>query len=269
MNNNPSGATRPGYYPDLKWICGLLAAFGLGLTLLLSTLSVLTSQAVLVPIASGVVTNLLTQNNQGSNQDATALITALKKQPGDTVYPIPGQPVSLSKQELDSIKPAELMPLAIERLATSYYELGVDGVIAQQQLTGEQRAAVEGQAGLLKYLNKNTHDKIASVARVAAWVTLLPFIGLIFFSYSLGRLVSPGVVLLLVALPGTILTGLAYATKVGDSGGSGPIPYLSPAATQQLAQAVFPVFATTCLASLVLLVIALVWRMIRALRSGG
>lgn len=195
-------------------------------------------------------------------QQLAELVEKLKQEPGDVVHPIPGQPTSLTKTELDSLSAEEIRHTIFERLAQSYYRRGFQGVAADQQASTEQLQIAEKQAGLLKFVNQETNTKIFQFFLIIALISLLPLIGLIYFSYRVGRLISPGLVLFFIPLPGALLSAAIASSPPHSQPADGPFAALPPEAATLIGRNLLPGFAVPCLIGLFLLFLAVIWGLI-------
>jgi hypothetical protein len=145
----------------------------------------------------------------------------------------PSRDVTITKQELATLPPRELRLKIFRQVVEPFYIQGVDG-LAAQAATPEEGAKIKQQAGALRLLNRQTHDRLGELLKWTVGVTVLFLVGLIGFSWHWGRLASPGLVMVLTALPGALFL-LVVASAAG--GGGGPVQQLSPALTRSIAQA--------------------------------
>ena len=250
---------RPYWHVDAKWVCGLLFALGLGLTLNLIMAWRLTAPEVAVPVATEVVASLFSPDGL----DETASINELRQQaaaqPGEIVQvPVGSQSVTLTKQELATLSPREIRLKIFRQVVEPFYNLGVDGVAAQAG-TPDEQAKFKQQAGLLGLLNRQTHDRIWTLVLWTGGVSLVFLIGLVGFSWHWGRLASPGVVILLTALPGALFA--VALTTVG-----GGAAHVSQDLMRQVVGMLVLPYAVAAGAGLLLLLVAGVGRLAVRLR---
>ena len=64
------------------------------------------------------------------------------------------------------------------------------------------RAAVSQGVGVLSFFSLQTHQLLQRILTILALVSLALAVPLVYFSFGLGRLTSPGCVLLVASLPG-------------------------------------------------------------------
>lgn len=266
-------ATRPYWHVDLKWICGILFTFVLVGALLAAALTTLTRREVAVPVGASVLKNVLISFSERSEEHSEGeilneeqkkqqFIEELRAQPGDPVQPIPHQPATLTRVELETLPADQLVDLLFYRLAENYYVLGVDGVIAQQNLSPQEAEQARNQASLLRLINQDTHELLNNLRIWLMVLALLPLIGLVYFSHGAGRLVSPGLVLFFVGLPGTLITAIITYIPKGDRAES-PIPFLSPELATEVGRSLFATFAAASISGLILLVGAVIVGLLR------
>jgi hypothetical protein len=251
---------RPYWHVDAKWVCGLLFFASLTATLFLYTLSTLTRRDIAVPATTYVVANMFSRNGLDDTTEINEIKQNVKNIPGESYSPVSG--ATVPKSDLYTLSPRQFRLKAFEQVVAPIYDRTPT---ASGQTTSDQD--LMKQAGVLAFLNKNTHAALQNAFLAALTVAALLLPGLVFFSHRLGRLVSPGLVMVLAALPGAILAGLltiAVTSQPPYGGPSGPLSYLPPETLVNLSRALAPVLIGVFALGLALLLIAatakLVWR---------
>jgi hypothetical protein len=249
---------RPYWHVDAKWVCGLLFMAGLWVSLLLYCIRTLTSEKVAVPLATSVVATMFSRDGLDATNDLDEFKQKAADTPGDFVEPLPG--VKISKVDLNSLPPRELRLKIFEQVVRPYYELGLDGVAKQSGGDVATQQKIKEQGFALGFVNKKTHHQIDLAFMYVLGLTLLPLLGLILFSHRFGRLVSPGLILLFVPLPGAIFfTVLASA---GGGGKDGPLAAVDPVMLKQVAATLAQPYQWAVVAGLALLISAAIGKIV-------
>jgi hypothetical protein len=220
----PTPHARPYWHVDAKWICGILFALGLLASLLLYIASTLTSEKVAVPVATQIVAGMFSRNGLDDDSDLEEFKQKALKQPGEQVETLPG--AFVSKTDLRTLSPRELRLKIFKQVVEPYYQLGAKGVAAKQSSDPAKQAQIEQQAGLLAYFNKSTHESLQRLFFISLAFLLLPLAGLVYFSAGFGRLVSPGLILVLLTFPGAfaslmLAVSSSSSKPVGGESGQG------------------------------------------------
>lgn len=228
----PAPKQRHYWHADLKWISGIVLACSLGISLALLALGNVTAKNVAVPVATQAVASIYSPAGLDDAQGFAQLRKLAIAQPGNTVQPIPGLPATITDQQLRDMSPREVRLHIFQQVVASHYEQG---------LSADAREQFRSKAGLLGLLTKQTHQNVQGWF----WLSLLPLIlslaAAVYFSRRLGRLVTPGVVALLVAgWPAVVLVSGALAPPTAR----GALP---PETLQQLASAAYPPYLVTAL----------------------
>jgi hypothetical protein len=254
MNNHN---VRPYWHVDLKWICGILFAVGLGVSLLLFLAATLTSKRIAVPIATEVAASMVSRNGLDDTTDIDEFKKKAAAQPGEAVETLPG--IFVTKADLATLSPRELRLKIFAQVVTPYYELGAKGVAAKQTNDPQEQANIEQQVGVMGLLNQQTHDGLQRSFWISLGALVLPLIGLIRFSAGWGRLVSPGIIMAVMTFPGAVgavIFEIAKRSSKPAGGGGSPIPNVSPESLQMIAAAVLPMYVTVFIMGATLLTIA-------------
>jgi hypothetical protein len=254
----PTPHIRPYWHVDAKWICGLIFGLLALASLVLFALMTLTSRDIAVPLATQVAAGMFSRNGLDDASELEEFKQKAAKQPGDKVETLPG--VFITKADLATLPPRELRLKIFRQVVEPYYELGAKGVAAKQSADPAKQANIERQAGVLGLINQQTHDKLRQLFLISLALVVLPLAGLVYFSAGFGRLVSPGLVLVLLTWPAAIaflVLQIAKNSSKPVGGEGGPV---SPETLQLALGAVLPGLALVFLLGLILLLGAAVGR---------
>lgn len=253
--------TRPYWHVDLKWVCGILLVICLSISLGLHVVSKLTSRDVGVPLATLVVASLFSPDGLDSDEgleEIKAEYAGLA--PTEVIHPIEGQPVTITKHDLDTLTPRDLRLKIFGQVVERVYD---DGVEALAEETAEetarspdQQAEIRSEAGLFNLFSADVHQRLQGFFWLSLVPTLALLAGVVYFSHRWGRLVSVGVALLFVTfVPAVILLVGRIASGHAGEGAEGPAALFNneaaAGAVRALEPAVLPVFALGLLLPLV------------------
>lgn len=232
---------RPYWYVDLKWITGILLFFSLGVSLLLAASYNVTKKDVATEAGTLVVASLFSPDGIDAAEDLTPLRQQLVMDPDKTIAPIPNFPgATITEQDMNDLSPRELRLKIFRQVIAPIYDKGVEGAAKEFTSDPVQQKKFINDAQLLQLLTDRTHKMIGGMLLMTTGVTMVLAAAVIFFSWRWGRLVSPGLVTLLVSIPGTFLgLLLSYPPKNGDTGGVNALP---PEAAGMLSVAVGSVY---------------------------
>jgi hypothetical protein len=245
---------RPYWHVDFKWVFGILAFASLWGGLLLNAFSTLTEKPNATAITSSVVSNILTTNGIDTATGIEQLKAQAAQLPDGAVLSVPNLPeIKISKEELLSKSSDEIKALALSQLTGPLYEQGLSKTSETVTQTDAQKQSFTQQAGILGVISKQTHEWLAIASKVALATSIIWFVGLIYFSSGWGRLVSPGVVLLLASPVGAAVgTLLEILSKKNDS----LLSFLPQSVMSNLASAINGTYRIALFAGLGLLAIA-------------
>jgi hypothetical protein len=210
---------RPYWHVDAKWVCAILALFALGLALMFYTLSTITKRDFAVKASATVIANLFSREGLDSTEGLNELRKKAQNTPGNTVTPIEQFPeITISKQDIQNLEPRELRIKLFSQLTGTVYDKGLEGAADEFTNNPEDREEFINQASTLSVFTYSTHQAMKQMFWVTLFISLFLLAGVIYFSAGWGRLVSPGLLLLLVGIPGSII-GLLIANASGNEGG--------------------------------------------------
>lgn len=252
---------RPHWHLDLKWICGLLAAFFLTLTSMLFLLSQLTSEKVAVPLATEVVATLFSRDEGGVDDESD--IEELKRQvseDGMIALPLGDYEVTITEEQLDELSPREIRLHIFRQVVEPYYYQGARGVAETLSDDSERQEEIVQEAGLLSLINADTHRMITNWLWVSLGLSLVALFGLVWFSYRWGQLVSLGVVFTLVSFAPSLILLIfkVAASSTGQSSGSSTL--LENETVLSLVNALTPVYWTVFGLGFLFLMVAFIGR---------
>lgn len=198
---------RPYWHVDAKWLFGIFFTVSLFISLVTFSLVRLTSEKTIVPLASFIVASQFSQSGLDDPKD----IEEFKRkniQSGQSVfYPLTGQPVTITKQELNTLSPRQLRLRIFEQVV---------GPIYSQPRTEESLK----ELGVLAFLNFETHNLIYRIFLMSLILSFLTGLGLIAFSHGYSRFISPAVPLILLGFaPSIVLFLLQNTSSPQDNNG--------------------------------------------------
>lgn len=232
-NNKP----RPYWHVDVKWIFGIFSTFFLSVSLLLFIFSTLTSEKIAIPLGTYIVASQFSRNGLDDPKEIEEAKKKFLKSGQDVFYPLGDKNVKITKDELETLSPREIRLKIFRQIVEPYYLLGPEGVAKRTTNDQKEQQKIKNQAGLLGLINKQTHETISGIFKMSIIPAVLSLIGLVFFSYQYGRLISPAVIFLLVSVVPSTLFFLIRVTKppLDAHGRSEGIPFLPYEVVQDLA----------------------------------
>jgi hypothetical protein len=244
---------RPYWHVDAKWVCALLLALLLAVTLPVISLYRLTCKEP----ATKIMTYTFAGMTSPDGIDSESGLDEIKQrvlQNGSETITTSGIKVTFTANDVNTLSPRELRLKAFGDFASRFYDQGAKGFAKSQGFDEAAASKFEKDSAAISVLTLSTHKFVGNIMIVIVIFDLLLAAGVVFFSHRFGRLVSLGTVLLLVGLPGVLLSIISSShstvagtarTEVVSSGMDmigNLISYISPL--------VVPYFASTYLASL-------------------
>ena len=204
MSETARECARPYWHVDAKWVCALFLVVALGFTVLIVGLLRITAQGPAVDtlsraMAAGYRPGPLEAGGQVDRvrQEFEALVER-------AVGSLFGVQPSPSDSEAASTQPGPSAE-ALRPIAEAYYTRGSSAarrVATERESTVPFARLVPGDQGLWSFFTLRMHEVLKRVGWAAGAASLLLALAVISFSSRFGRLGSPGVVLLVVGLPG-------------------------------------------------------------------
>ena len=248
---------RPYWHVDAKWVFGILLFFALITTLLLSTLIKLTDENNGPKLAAIAIGSLFIREDTIENEEA---IRAEIRKQGGAIRPIPFMPkVVITEADLE-LSLNDIKIKVFQPLTTEMYQNGIEATAAKYAPDEESRKKFINDAFAFRILTKKSHEALVSQFNMLVIVCLVLLAGFIYFSAGWGRLANPGLLLLAVSLPGSLLALLvANPPKDGDGG---PLAFLPPALAQEFGLILGQTYQPVAIWGLVLLAAALIGKIV-------
>lgn len=200
----PSDKPRPYWHKDAKWVLSLLLCVVLGLWLLLAVVHKATSRDVAVDTMTGLITFGVAQHGQVDQQAVDELRRKIAESPTKSIQPIEGFPITIAEADLQ-LPPDQLVDKIFRQLTVKLYDKGARQLAEEQTSDKAQQDKFVNDASAIALFSKEGHDKVGTWLLVTALTVLILMIGTAWFSHGFGRLVTPGLVILVVSLPGFII----------------------------------------------------------------
>lgn len=240
---------RPYWHVDAKWVCGLLLLLFLGTSLLLYSLANLTNEKNGPRLAALIVGSMFIRGDD--QQLKTDAREELAKQ-GGVIRPLPNMPsVTITEKDLE-LTPTEIKLKVFMPLTETIYQNGVGGTADQFAKTPEEREKFVKDAAVFNLFTKTTHDTLKKFFNITILLSLLFLLGVIYFSAGWGRLANPGLLLLVVSLPGSLLA-MAILNTPKDGKDGAALGFLPPEFGQQVGNALSQSYNRTATMGLLLL----------------
>ena len=219
MFKHNSAQPRPYWHVDAKWISGILLFFSLSACLLFYNLSNLTVRDTAVKLSASVMASLFSKNGLDDEANAAGLRQQVTQSASETVMPIPQFPtITLTKQQVASLSARDLQLAIFSQITGPIYDQGLSIAAATFTNDAQQRDSFIQQAAPLGFLTASTHDALQKLFLFSGLISILLLAAVIFYSAGWGRLVSPGVILLLASPLGSLIgLGLTLMPKNSPS----------------------------------------------------
>lgn len=255
---------RPYWHVDLKWIFGLMAVVALGAALLFFNLSNLTERDRAIKLSATIVASLFSKEGLDDSSGLAEFRQKAQSSPDETVTPIDQFPwLKISKEEALTLSPRDLRIAIFSQMTTPIYDKGLKGAAAQITQDPAEQEKFTQQASLLGVFTHSTHETLQRVFYVSAAAAIVLIVMAIYFSAGLGRLVTPGVLLLATSPLGTF-AGLLLLHPPKD--GESPFAKLPPGVAIEIGNSLSQSCAMASLLGLLLLALALVLKIAIRLR---
>jgi hypothetical protein len=253
---------RPCWHVDLKWTSAILLALALAGTLPVAGLYRATSEDSGRKIVAYVMAGLASPDGLDSERGVADLRDKVHRTGSETLD-VGGVPVVVTAADVDTLSPRELRLKVFGSFAARFYDLGPKELARTR---GADAKKAEADATLLRPFTRGAHDRIATVllAFVAADLVLAGLV--VLFSRRFGRLVSPGVVLVLAGLPGPLLW--AVSTQHGGAPAGSRIGAVAGTVLPLLARDFAAGYLTVLAGGALLLAAAAVGKVIWSVRRG-
>ena len=213
---------RPYWHVDAKWICGLLLIFALMVTLFLHALVKLTDEKNGPTIAALTVGAAFIRGDSAVNIEEARAELAKR---GGQIHPVPNFPeIVITEADLD-LPLRDLKLKVFKPITDSIYQQGIEATAAKYAPTPEAKEQFIKDAFFFRLFTKQTHENLKSRLTTFIIISLVLMVGVVYFSAGWGRLANPGLLLLVVSLPGTLFSLLlTHPPKDGSEGALGFLP---------------------------------------------
>lgn len=192
--------SRPSWHTDAKWICGLILIPILTATFWLFNLYQLTNQTNAVKLMSAALVDVVAPNQKDYTEDIKKIKETIRQSPDKVFKPFPGLDIKITEQDINQYPIEELKGRLFSELAQNIYGSDSDGL---------------SNFGALVIFTRFGHQSIGKILIYATLVSVLFLALLVYFSYDFGRLVSPGVIFILIGLPATLLMAILQKMPAG------------------------------------------------------
>jgi hypothetical protein len=197
---------RPYWHVDAKWITGILLTFILNLTLVVLAGYLLTERERAITFTTNAIESFFVRpGEEGSDNSIADLKARMDREKVDVIYPIDGLKISVTRQDVNTLTITDLRQKIFRQITEPLYDQGTSGFAASLTDDQTQRDKFANDAFLLSFFTAQTHQMLLLPLAALALTSLALFAGLIRFSFGLGRLISPAVVLIIATLPGTAI----------------------------------------------------------------
>jgi hypothetical protein len=263
---------RPYWHVDAKWISGLITFAGMGITLLLFNLYLLTSEPVAVPALTLMLASLYSPEGLDEGGDIQSLLQKMADDPDGSYQPIPGLRIFVRASDIEGLTPRQARLFFFSQMTEPLYRKGPQG-LAELATDPETRSSILDGAGLFGLVSAKTHAQLIIPLAVSAGVTGISLLLLVRFSFRFGRLFSPGCALLAASGPAALALGLLnYAIRhapepmVEEAGPS--LGGIAASVIPELVPVVLRSYAWSAGVGLGLVVLGLVGGLVRRRREG-
>ncbi|MGH7196236.1 MAG: hypothetical protein ACREGJ_00535 [Candidatus Saccharimonadales bacterium] len=202
---------RPYWHVDFKWITGLLLTVVLGVWLLVLVAYQITAPKPGIDITTNLMSSAFTREGQDDAKGLEELRAKIAESPDKTFRPFPGMPVAITEKDLE-LSPQQIRDKIFRQITEPLYYKGARGLA--EEFTSDKAAQDKfvNDAGLISIISQERHRQLGDIAWKLGVVVLLLTAAVVYFSHRWGRLVTPGIILLLVSVPGLLIfSGLKQA----------------------------------------------------------
>lgn len=237
--------------------------FVLGASLILGTLVKLTDEKRGPKIAALAIGAAFIRGDETQAKEEARRELAAQ---GGQIHPLANFPeVVITEKDLD-LSATEIKLKVFGPIARSIYDNGIEGTAARFAQTPQQKEKFINDAFLFKPFTKQTHESLKSLSRIATILSFIFLIGLVYFSAGWGRLANPGLLLLLVSLPGSLIAlMLSHPPKDGE----GPASSLPSDLTDEIAKPTGQTYWRITILTIVLLFAALFGKLVTSIAKHG
>jgi len=212
---------RPYWHVDLKWLFGIVAVFSVAALLTVIGLFRLTERERAIQIVSVGIASAFSPEGLDEAASIAEIQGILEEQPDGELQLIQDIDVFVRAEDIEGLSPRQTRIYVFRQIAEPLYDQGVDGVTELSQDPAIQ-AALRNDVGMIALLSAGTHRVLGWVLAGLALLSLIS-VGLsLLWSSRFGRLVTPGIILLLTSLPGVLFATLLGSIALGGSRQANP-----------------------------------------------
>lgn len=227
---------RPSWYTDLKWVSSLLfIIFFVSALLLYNFSQVVSKKNVVDQMTTNIQTSLqkelsdffqLANQILATNENYVKIILSEAKneldklaqtseqaaneaiQNGEKIQPIKGIDFSIDKNQIDKYS-KQIETAIYKEIASSLQEIQDKGLTNATDREQWQKELTE-KINFPKIYSKDLHRKYVLISALLFFVSFILFISAIFFSFKWGRVLTPGLLILLTSIPGFYIFNRAH-----------------------------------------------------------
>lgn len=204
MTPDTSLRPRPYWHVDAKWISGLLLTFVLGMTLVDFSLVQATAEKPAVDTLTLALAVSFSPNGLDNESEIAEMMRRLDAAPNGEIQPLDGLSLTIRREDIAGLTPRQARLFFFRQLAAPIYRGGAAG-LAGLATNPEMRQAVSQGVGPLTFFSLESHQRLGGILTILVAISLALALPLIYFSFGIGRLTSPGCVLVAASLPGAAL----------------------------------------------------------------
>lgn len=225
---------RPYWHVDAKWIFSLLLSVVLAVWLVQVVIYKVTDRDTGTKLLTNVITLGIKKGSLADQQKSLEELRAkVQASATKSIQPIPGFPATITEADLQ-LTPDQLVQKVFGQVSAPMYDQGIRAVAEQHSSNRAEQEKFIQQASVLGFFSKEQHKSQGKVVWWLLAVVLLLTAGAAWFSSGFGRLVTPAVVLLVVAVPALMVSNGLYfwTTHPGDvlaANPTNPVELLSAA----------------------------------------
>lgn len=199
---------RPYWHVDLKWLCALVLVAALAVTLPVTAAYRLTAKGPATDLIAYTFAGMTSPQGIDSEEGIGEIKARVLKNGSETVS-IAGIEVVFTAEDFNTLSPRELRLKVFRAFANRFYDQGARGFAKSQGFDEATADKFENDATLTSAFSAEAHKRVGTVLFWMVLVDLLTLAAVVYFSRRFGRLVTPGLVLLLVGLPGILFAAIA------------------------------------------------------------
>ncbi len=188
---------RPHWHINAKWMIGLVLVPIFALTFFAFNLFMLTNRENGIKTSANIISALYSPHSNVA-QSLIAVRQAIEKSPDKSFYPFPDKSIKITASDLNKYSGEELKNKLYTQLAASIYD--------------SEDSSLKS-VGFLFAFTKAGHAFISKIFFILLPVTLVLLALVIYFSAGFGRLVTPGIIALLVGTPLTLILTLLQKSE--------------------------------------------------------